>query len=375
MMKRILVSAIIAAASINAYAESNVTLYGVIDQAVAVTKHKHEAAKVRIDDGIYAGSRFGIKGTEDLGGGTQVFFNLDQAFLADNGSKTFGNEGKAFSREAFMYVNGGFGKLGFGRTGALSFAQSNAILTGWAFGTGYGLSSWTSAIGNNFSRMDNVVSYATPVFDGFSVHAMYSNGLTGDSEKWSDNNHYYGIGVKYQANAIRSSLIFEAADNKGTATADTLVSDVLTENQWNALKQTPAWSTVKDDVVKAGTAKKKALYVINYGFEYNLGSWTPMFAYQFAHQNQGRRTHMFGLSAKADVAGGNVMIGARYLFGKDKATKVGASELSVDGDVRAWNIGAAYVYPLSKRTALKAFAGYADSGKEWKNVEAVGYNG
>lgn len=50
-MKRILVSAIIAAASINAYAESNVTLYGVIDQAVAVTKHKHEAAKVRIDDG------------------------------------------------------------------------------------------------------------------------------------------------------------------------------------------------------------------------------------------------------------------------------------------------------------------------------------
>lgn len=48
MMKRILVSAIIAAASINAYAESNVTLYGVIDQAVAVTKHKHEAAKVEL---------------------------------------------------------------------------------------------------------------------------------------------------------------------------------------------------------------------------------------------------------------------------------------------------------------------------------------
>lgn len=60
MMKRILVSAIIAGASLNAYAESNVTLYGVIDQAIAVTKHKHEAAKVRIDDGIYAGSRFGI---------------------------------------------------------------------------------------------------------------------------------------------------------------------------------------------------------------------------------------------------------------------------------------------------------------------------
>ena len=372
-MKKTLIAVAVMAASGIAFAASNVTLYGVIEEGVVLEKAKHGDTTVDLRSGFDQGSRWGIKGTEDLGNGYSVGFILEQGFNVDSGDEA--TSGKAFSREAFMYVNGGFGKLGFGRTGALSFAQSNAILTGWAFGTAYGLSSWTSAIGNNFSRMDNVVSYATPVFDGFSVHAMYSNGLTGDSEKWSDNNHYYGIGVKYQANAIRSSLIFEAADNKGTATADTLVSDVLTENQWNALKQTPAWSTVKDDVVKAGTAKKKALYVINYGFEYNLGSWTPMFAYQFAHQNQGRRTHMFGLSAKADVAGGNVMIGARYLFGKDKATKVGASELSVDGDVRAWNIGAAYVYPLSKRTALKAFAGYADSGKEWKNVEAVGYNG
>ena len=47
----------------------------------------------------------------------------------------------------------------------------------------------------------------------------------------------------------------------------------------------------------------------------------------------------------------------------------------MDGDVRAWNSCAAYIYPLSKRTALKAYAGYADSGKEWKEVENVAYNG
>ena len=215
---------------------------------------------------------------------------------------------------------------------------------------------------------------ATPVFDGFSGHVMYSNGLTSDSEKWSDNNHYYGIGVKYQANAIRSSLIFEAADNKGSATDAQLVSDVYTETQWKALGNTN-WAAVKDNVFKAATAKKKAIYVINYGFEYNLGSWTPMFAYQFAHQDHGRRTHMFGLSASAQVAGGKAMLGARYLFGKDEATKVGANKVKVDGDVRAWTIGAAYEYPLSKRTAVKAYAGYADSGKEWKEVEDVAYNG
>ena len=100
-----------------------------------------------------------------------------------------------------------------------------------------------------------------------------------------------------------------------------------------------------------------------------------MFAYQFAHQNSGRRTHMFGLSAKVAVGGGDVLVGGRYLFGKDEAKNVEANKVAVDGDVRAWNIGAAYIYPLSKRTALKAYAGYADSGKEWKDVENVAYNG
>ena len=372
MKKTLIAMGVLGAFSSLAFAASNVTLYGIIEEGVIVQKAKHGDNKVELNSGFGQGSRWGIKGVEDLGNGYSAGFVLEQGFNADNGNEA--TSGKAFSRESFLYVKGGFGSFGFGRTGALSFAQTQAILTGWAFGTSYGASSWQSAIANNFSRMDNVLSYATPVFDGFSGHVMYSNGLTSDSEKWSDNNHYYGIGVKYQANAIRSSLIFEAADNKGSATADTLVSDLFTENQWKALEKTD-WADVKDKVIKEGTAKKKPIYVINYGFEYNLGSWTPMFAYQFAHQNNGRRTHMFGLSAKADLAGGKAMLGARYVFGKDNAKKVGANERTVDGDVRAWTIGAAYEYPLSKRTAVKAYAGYADSGKEWKEVEDVAYNG
>ena len=373
MKKTLIAMGVLGAFSSLAFAASNVTLYGIIEEGVIVQKAKHGDNKVELNSGFGQGSRWGIKGVEDLGNGYSAGFVLEQGFNADNGNEA--TSGKAFSRESFLYVKGGFGSFGFGRTGALSFAQTQAILTGWAFGTSYGASSWQSAIANNFSRMDNVLSYATPVFDGFSGHVMYSNGLTSDSEKWSDNNHYYGIGVKYQANAIRSSLIFEAADNKGSATADTLVSDLFTENQWKALNNGQAWAAVKDKVIKEGTAKKKPIYVINYGLEYNLGSWTPMFAYQFAHQNNGRRTHMFGLSAKADVAGGKAMLGARYVFGKDNAKKVGANEVTVDGDVRAWTIGAAYEYPLSKRTAVKAYAGYADAGKEWKEVEDVAYNG
>ena len=319
MKKTLIAMGVLGAFSSLAFAASNVTLYGIIEEGVIVQKAKHGDNKVELNSGFGQGSRWGIKGVEDLGNGYSAGFVLEQGFNADNGNEA--TSGKAFNRESFLYVKGGFGSFGFGRTGALSFAQTQAILTGWAFGTSYGAGSWQSAIANNFSRMDNVLSYATPSFNGFTGHVMYSNGLTSDSEKWSDNNHYYGIGVKYQANAIRSSLIFEAADNKGSATAATLVSDVFTENQWKALDNGQAWADVKDKVVGDATAKKKPIYVINYGFEYNLGSWTPMFAYQFAHQDHGRRTHMFGLSASAQVAGGKAMLGARYLFGKDEATR------------------------------------------------------
>lgn len=339
-MKKTLIAAAVMATSGIAFAASNVTLYGVIEEGVLLEKAKHADTTVQLRSGFDQGSRWGIKGVEDLGNGYSVGFILEQGFSADDGNVANAGNGttSGFTREAFMYVNGDFGKFGAGRTGTLaSGAQSNHILTGWALGTGLGLSSWTSAIGTSFSRTNNSVVYATPVFSGFSVHAMYSNGLATDTDKWSDNSHYYGLGVKYQANAIRSSLIFEAVDNKATGT--------------------------------------DAVYTINYGLEYNLGSWTPMFAYQFAHQNSGRRTHMFGLSAKVAVGGGDVLVGGRYLFGKDEAKNVGANKVAVDGDVRAWNIGAAYIYPLSKRTALKAYAGYADSGKEWKDVENVAYNG
>ena len=347
-MKKTLIAAAVMATSGIAFAASNVTLYGVIEEGVLLEKAKHADTTVQLRSGFDQGSRWGIKGVEDLGNGYSVGFILEQGFSADDGNVANAGNGttSGFTREAFMYVNGDFGKFGAGRTGTLaSGAQSNHILTGWALGTGLGLSSWTSAIGTSFSRTNNSVVYATPVFSGFSVHAMYSNGLATDTDKWSDNSHYYGLGVKYQANAIRSSLIFEAVDNKATGTD------------------------------KEATGKKKAIYTINYGLEYNLGSWTPMFAYQFAHQNSGRRTHMFGLSAKVAVGGGDVLVGGRYLFGKDEAKDVGANKVAVDGDVRAWNIGAAYIYPLSKRTALKAYAGYADSGKEWKDVENVAYNG
>ena len=364
-MKKSLIALAVMGASTVAFAASNVTLYGVIEEGVVVTKAKHQDTTVSLKSGFDQGSRWGIRGVEELGNGYAVGFILEQGFNADDGSEAI--SGKQFSREAFLYATGGFGRLGFGRTGTLSSgAQSQQILTGWALGTGYSMSAWNSLTSGTL-RVDNAIAYASPVFNGLSLHAIYSNGIVDDTSKWSDNNHhYYGIGAKYQANAIKSSLIFEAIDNKGTGNAKTwgdlgLSADVL-----------EALGLKKTDPAIAAKGDKKRVLTINYGLEYNLGSVTPMFAYQWYNQDGGKKVNQFGLSAKVSVGGGDALVGARYLFGKDESldkTKVGTQ------DVRSWNVGAAYVYPLSKRTALKAYAGYADSSKGWKNTEDALYNG
>ena len=130
-MKKTLIAAAVMAASGVAFAASNVTLYGVIEEGVVLEKAKHGDTLVKLQSGFDQGSRWGIKGVEDLGNGYAVGFILEQGFNADSGNESVA--GKAFSRESFLYLTGDFGRFGFGRTGTLaSGAQSNNILTGWA---------------------------------------------------------------------------------------------------------------------------------------------------------------------------------------------------------------------------------------------------
>ena len=80
MKKLALIAALLCAVSSGVYAASDVTLYGVVDGAVSVSKAKGKAARVGFDNSIWAGSRFGIKGNEDLGSGYNLGFILEQGF-------------------------------------------------------------------------------------------------------------------------------------------------------------------------------------------------------------------------------------------------------------------------------------------------------
>ncbi|WP_418941557.1 porin [Parasutterella excrementihominis] len=95
MKKSAFFAALLCAVSSGAYAASDVTLYGVVDGAVSVSKVKGQAARVGFDNGIWAGSRFGIKGNKDLGSGYNLGFILEQGFKTFSGDAM--NSSKAFA--------------------------------------------------------------------------------------------------------------------------------------------------------------------------------------------------------------------------------------------------------------------------------------
>lgn len=61
----------------------------------------------------------------------------------------------------------------------------------------------------NFLSVNNVVIYRSPSWSGWTLGLMYSNGLRDDTAKWSKNQHYYGVGLKYDQGPWKSSVILE----------------------------------------------------------------------------------------------------------------------------------------------------------------------
>lgn len=224
--------------------------------------------------------------------------------------------------------------------------------------------------------MNNAIAYVSPSFGGFTVHAMYSNGTEDDANKWSDNRHYYGLGLKYADKAATAALIFEALDGKGTGGEKKVGTGLNTYLKTLGLDLIEGKELEALDKNKAEFKDRKTAYSVTAGATYNFGVVTAMGIYQYAWESEMYSQHAFGLSASAPLAGGTAKLGARYLLGKlDGDAKNVAKALDADTKYRAWNIDAGYTYPLSKRTYFYGFAGYSDGAKLYKDVENGKFNG
>lgn len=180
-MKKTLAALSVLGAFAGSSLAADVTLYGVIDTGLVYQHADADLPDVdtvdtfQMKSGVTAGSRFGLKGTEDLGNGLKIGFVLENGFVSDTGSFTQNN--RLFGREAQLNLSGAFGTVAFGRMGSLASGNGTFGLLGSLspFGTSWGeYAANASTVMSGFDRYDNTVTYATPAFAGFKAYAQYS---------------------------------------------------------------------------------------------------------------------------------------------------------------------------------------------------------
>ena len=177
-MKKSLIALAVLAASGAAMAQSSVTLYGIADAWVGSTETQVNGVGQRqtaVNTSGVNGSRWGLKGSEDLGGGMSAIFQLESGFSLDTGASA--QNGTLFSRQAFVGLQSGFGTVSLGRQySAYDNLQgaTNHNYDAFTFSARGPVSA--NGIKDYTSRIDNSIAYTSPSFGGFSGAVVYGFG-------------------------------------------------------------------------------------------------------------------------------------------------------------------------------------------------------
>ena len=180
-MKKTLISlAVLAAASNVAYAQSSVTIYGIVDAGI-VSERGGKASVTKVSSGVGSASRLGFKGTEDLGSGLSAVFVLEGGILVDTGASDVA--GSIANRQSFVGLKSATaGSLTLGRQYTPWYNTITQVADPFAAGYAGSAKNLMGASGNNV-RTSNSLVYATPSFQGFNGEVSYSLGeQSGDSK-------------------------------------------------------------------------------------------------------------------------------------------------------------------------------------------------
>ncbi len=293
---------------------SSVTLYGIVDTGLEYASVNDAGGNVRIESGMASTSRFGLRGSEDLGGGLKGIFTLENGFRSDTGA--LGTAGAIFDRQAFVGLEGGFGVVKLGRQYTPGYW---VLLRNSAFGYSLNgtVSNWAR---NSTTRISNSIVYETPRFGGLKGTLIYGSG----DERFEPpqaSGRFVGGSVEYAAGPLSLGLSHQELKPSVTGTATTI-----------------------------GPASKETAL----GGKYDFGPFALAVAAY-------RRAPSTGDAFKALSVGATAKLGPGEIWGM--VTRLDAPNGS-EGDATLVNF--AYLYNLSRRTTL-----YTSLGLMLNNEDAT----
>lgn len=193
MKKTLIVAALSGVFATAAHAQSSVTLYGLIDAGITYTNNQGGHSAWSQSTGSVNGSRWGLRGAEDLGGGLKAIFVLENGFGINNG--TLKQNGREFGRQAFVGLSHEqYGALTLGRQyDSVVDYLGPLSLTGTQFGGTQFAHPFDNDNLNNSFRINNAVKYTSVNWAGLKFGALY--GFSNNNQ--FANNRAYSAGVSY----------------------------------------------------------------------------------------------------------------------------------------------------------------------------------
>ena len=358
MKKTLAAVAVLGAFAGSAFA-ADVTLYGRIDGGFQYNQNSIDVNGTEVVDdssfkmgsGQSTGSRFGLKGTEELSEGLKAGFVLEHGFNFDNGG--FGDTTRMFNREASLQlISDDFGTLALGRMGSIKsdagtfgfYAGAvNPFGTGWSNIPGVG----ASIFSGHDSRWDNMITYKSPTFAGTTVYAQYSMGGNDADEMTHRANRYAALGVNYVAGNLNLAAVVDWTDEayeKAFVTTGEERDDQYTVNLGGSYNFGVAKTYLAASYFKNANDVSGIIDVMDDAID--LGTTgDPWEEEDVSFGDYADAFKGYGVALGADVPafGGNFLVSLAY---------TDAEEENWDADVTAYSAGVAYTYPLSKRTNL-----------------------
>jgi len=220
MKKQIFAFAALTAFAVPVFAQSSVTLYGVIDEGLNYTNNAAGHSAYQMQSGYAQGSRFGLKGAEDLGGGLKAIFTLENGFDLNSGK--LGQGSRMFGRQAFVGLSDDkYGTITFGRQydSLVDYLAQTTANGNWG---GYLLSHpYDNDNTDNSFRVNNTVKYASPDFSGFQFGGTYS--LSNDTN--FANNRQYSVGAQYTLGGLLVAASYLQANNPGLTSGGAIATN------------------------------------------------------------------------------------------------------------------------------------------------------
>lgn len=325
---------------------AQVSLYGSVSTGVLYqnqaslsggTENQESKDSFTMESGFWGDSIWGITGEEDLGNGWTVGFTLENEFGSDTGEMAGADpEGSSvlFDSQAYLRIGNDKVNFAFGNIGGLASAGGDFdLLCAFDPMEAYvGVAGLGAFASKDFASGNMAVVEVTPM-EGFKVSLMGNTGDDDSKAKWSDRDHYYGLGVSYENGPLALAAIAEMRKYDRSA-------------EWDANADNDASWTFT-------VAAAYDFEVVRPSFVYQHASKTHEFAAGDISENA-YNFDSFMLGATAPLGQGTLRASVQYVKGENDAVS--------DEEGSATILGLAYTYDMSKRTTLYGAAFYSVGG-------------